>query len=343
VKKDGYRSYHGRMSGGKRAAIVIMVAILVLAAVYLVSQHFVVYDDAGGVHIHWPFAHDDEKPAEDPLPEHDDLEIIIGTKDDPADGSSGEGVLAPVVGYYLKGDLALADNEGKAFVAEMKDGQGRLRYPSGLITAKDAGAVEGDEADAAALELMLNAYGVASISAVRDNYYPLINTEKAGLCREGYYPWRAFDACYYLDPVKAEARDYICSVAEECVSLGFDEVLLSDIGYPAEGEGRLYRILYPEDPRTAVAGMLTAVGGAVRRDGAVFSVELTAQTVLEGFDEVRYVYLEDVLAAADRVYVKTTEAEAIAIAKVIGEAADFVAIFTEEPSADYTGNYVIMK
>ena len=46
MRKSGYRSYHGRMSGGKRVAIIVMVAVLVLAAGYLVSQHFMVYDDA---------------------------------------------------------------------------------------------------------------------------------------------------------------------------------------------------------------------------------------------------------------------------------------------------------
>ncbi len=342
MKKSGYRSYHGRMSGGKRAAIVAMMTVLLLAAAYLVSQYFVVYDDAGGMHIRWPFAKE-EDPTPDTFPEHDDLEIIIGEKDETAPPVADEDSLVPLNGLYLTGDISLADSEGKPFVVEMKDGQGRLRYPSTMLSAKNAGAVTGDEADAAALETLLDAYGVARISAVRDNYYPLYRTELAGLCREGGYPWRAFDACYYLDPAKDTARSYVSSVAEECVRLGFDEVLLSDIGYPAEGEGRLYRILYPEDPRGAVSGMLESVGGAVRRSDAVFSVELTAQTVLEGADETRGVYLEDVLAAVDRIYVRTTEAEAIAIGKLVGEAADFVAVFPEEPSVDYDGNYMIVK
>lgn len=343
MRKDGYRSYHGRMSGGKRAAIIIMVAILVLAAGYLASQYFVVYDDAGGVHIRWPFAQNEEKPAEDDLPEHDDLEIIVGTKEETGAPDTDEKGLAAIKGFYLTGDIAAADPEGKPFVVTVKDGEGRLQYPSTLLSAQNAGAVKGDEADAAALTAMLEGYGVARISAVRDNYYPLYRTALAGLCREGGYPWRAFDACYYLDPAKDTARSYVSSVAEECVGLGFDEVLLSDVGYPADGEGRLYRILYPEDPRSAVSGMLTSIGGAVRRAGAVFSVELETRTVLDGADEVRGVYLEDVLSAADRVYVKTTEAEAIAVGKLVGEAADFVAVFAEEPSADYTGNYVIVK
>ena len=341
MKKSGYRSYHGRMSGGKRAAIIVMAAILVLAGGYLVSQHFAVYDDAGGIHIKWPFAKNEENPPE--FPEHDDLEIIISEKEEEKPPARGEIILAPVAGVYLSGDIATLDNGGKAFVAEMKDGEGRLLYPSALSPAQEAGAVAGDDADAAALETMLASYGVARISAVRDNYYPLYRTVPAGLCREGNYPWRAFDACYYLDPVKSDARSYVSSVAKECVSLGFDEVLLSDVGYPADGEGRLYRILYPENPRLAVSGMLVSAGGAVHGAGAVFSVELPAEIVLGGADEIRGVYLEDVLAAADRVYVKTTEAEAAALAEAIGEAADFVAVLAEEPSAAFIGNYVVVK
>ena len=340
MRKSGYRSYHGRMSGGKRMAIIVMVAVLVLAAGYLVSQHFVVYDDAGGMQIQWPFAKDQETSS-DELPA-DELEIIIGGKEETASVSQ-RGEIIPLAGVYLGGDIATTANEGKAFVLEVKDGEGRIQYPSALAQAQEAGAVKGDEADAAALETMLASYGVARISAVRDNYYPLYRTVEAGLCREGNYPWRAFDACYYLDPVKSEARSYVSAIAKECVSLGFDEVLLSDIGYPADGEGRLYRILYPKDAKVAVCGMLRSVGGAVHGSGAVFSVELPGEVVLSGADEVRGVDLEAVLAAVDRVYVKTTAEEAPALKEIIGEAADFVAVLPEEPSADYVGNYVVVK
>ncbi len=340
MRKSGYRSYHGRMSGGKRVAIIVMAAILLLAAGYLVSQHFVVYDDAGGMQIRWPFAEDKETSSNELT--DDDLEIIIGEKEDlPVKPQRGE--LAALAGVYLNGDIAAAANEGKAFALEVKDGEGRILYPSALAQAQEADAVKGDEADAAALETMLAAYGVARISAVRDNYYPLYRTVEAGLCREGNYPWRAFDACYYLDPAKSGARSYVSAVTEECISLGFDEVLLSDIGYPAEEEGRLYRILYPALPRVSVAGMLHSVGGAVRGSGAVFSVELPAQLVLSGADEVRGVYLEDVLAVADRVYVKTTVEEAAVLAGIIAEEADFVAVLPAEPSESYAGNYMVEK
>ena len=340
MRKSGYRSYHGRMSGGKRVAIIVMATVLALAVIYLASQHFMVYDDAGGMQIRWPFAKDGETSA-DELPE-DDLEIIIGSKEENIPAPQ-RGELAPLAGVYLGGDIASITNEGKAFVLEVKDGEGRIRYPSALTAAQEAGAVTGDEADAAALETMLASYGVARISAVRDNYYPLYRTVEAGLCREGNYPWRAFDACYYLDPAKSEARSYVAAIAKECVALGFDEVLLSDIGYPADGEGRLYRILYPQNAKVAVGGMLVSVGGAVHGSGAAFSVELPSEVVLSGADEVRGVDLKTVLAAVDRVYVKTTAEEAPALKEIIGEAADFVAVLSQDPSADYVGNYVVVK
>ena len=62
-----------------------------------------------------------------------------------------------------------------------------------------------------------------------------------------------------------------------------------------------------------------------------------------GIRALRGVDLEAVLAAVDRVYVKTTEEEAPVLKEIIGEAADFVAVLSQDPSADYVGNYVGVK
>ena len=51
----GYSSYHGRVSPGKIALIVVLVLILLGAIAYLVVQNYLVYDESGQVHLELPF------------------------------------------------------------------------------------------------------------------------------------------------------------------------------------------------------------------------------------------------------------------------------------------------
>lgn len=52
----GYSSYHGRVSPGKIALIVVLVLILLGAIAYLVVQNYLVYDESGQVHLELPFS-----------------------------------------------------------------------------------------------------------------------------------------------------------------------------------------------------------------------------------------------------------------------------------------------
>ena len=51
----GYNSYRGRTSAGKIVLIVVLVLVLLGAVGYLVVQNYLVYDEAGQVHLELPF------------------------------------------------------------------------------------------------------------------------------------------------------------------------------------------------------------------------------------------------------------------------------------------------
>lgn len=53
----GYNSYRGRTSAGKIVLIVVLVLVLLGAVGYLVVQNYLVYDEAGQVHLELPFGH----------------------------------------------------------------------------------------------------------------------------------------------------------------------------------------------------------------------------------------------------------------------------------------------
>ena len=53
----GYNSYRGRTSAGRIVLIVVLVLVLLGAVGYLVVQNYLVYDEAGQVHLELPFGH----------------------------------------------------------------------------------------------------------------------------------------------------------------------------------------------------------------------------------------------------------------------------------------------
>ena len=65
----GYNSYRGRVSTGRIVLIVVLVLILLGAVGYLAVQNYLVYDEAGQVHLELPWGRHDGTPTPDaPVP-----------------------------------------------------------------------------------------------------------------------------------------------------------------------------------------------------------------------------------------------------------------------------------
>ena len=64
----GYNSYRGRVSTGRIVLIVVLVLILLGAVGYLAVQNYLVYDEAGQVHLELPWGRHDGTPTPDKTP-----------------------------------------------------------------------------------------------------------------------------------------------------------------------------------------------------------------------------------------------------------------------------------
>ena len=144
-----------------------------------------------------------------------------------------------------------------------------------------------------------------------------------GLKNTGGYIYYDGNDLNWLDPSKPAARQYLCGLAAEIAQLGFDEILLTDLSYPTEG--KLDKIDYNgADRGESIRLFLEELRAVLAEYGAALSVELPAETILSGRDDIAGLVLADIAPLADRVYAVTTAGqipaltEAVAAASAIG-------------------------
>ena len=133
----------------------------------------------------------------------------------------------------------------------------------------------------------------------------------------------------WLDPTKEAARSYLTGLASNCAEMGFDEILLTYVSYPASGE--LDKINYGETPKEEnLAAFVQAVRDAL--PGQKLSLELPADVILTGGSEVTGQSLKLLAPLVDCIYAESTAADAAELAELVKAAAPgtrFVAIVTD--------------
>ena len=309
----GYQNYHGKRSGRRLLLVALLVLVVLLCAGYLVLQNYIVYESDGSVTLDLPFLQRDAAPSDLPGDEGEELpiEIIRPQGDSPHQaqeapaGTEGPFSVAEEALY----DLCRAEDPGPApgcqgLVAEVKGENGTFYYQSDWAVegAADTRAVSRSSV-AERLSGAREWNAVAAIHCLRDDFYPMADMEGAGICQSTGYIWFGVDNAHYLDPSKPGARAYLCGVAEECRDMGFDEVLLRGLGYPTRGN--LNKIDYSAmelSKEEALEALLRDLREALG-EGALLSVELTAQQVLSGGDSGAGIDLARVLPLVDRLYI----------------------------------------
>lgn len=342
----GYTGYRGRRPSGKRWLVFVLVLILLAATAFLVAQRYIVYDMDGSFHFELPWlSRISEQRQSTRRGGRQNLEIVIEKPDAPE--------AQPVYAHELDAaalaggmSRALGDlPEGVNTVAvRLKNVDGDLLYPSRLPAAIEAKAVVGSSIAASSIrELTASDYHtVARLSALHDSRFSFAHMTDAAILQKSYknYIWYAPDSSFYLAPEKELTREYLVSVAAEVASLGFDELLLDEFGYPTVG--RLNNIRTDErelSPEDALALLADNLREALRDSGALLSLWTDEKTVLDGANKKSGQNLALLAPRFDRIYVPTTEDKIPALRAALAPyGASLVPVL---PAAPAEGPYLI--
>ena len=148
----------------------------------------------------------------------------------------------PFQGVFLSLDQ-LADAQILAdgydgVILPMKTADGALGYVSALPLAADAGASSGDPDRNETLRALNDTpglYTVAQVSCLRDS--ALVREEPGlSLHRVSVSPWLDESRQGWLDPAQPQVQSYLIGLCRELAQLGFDEILLTDCGFPTQGD-----------------------------------------------------------------------------------------------------------
>lgn len=148
----------------------------------------------------------------------------------------------PFQGVFLSLDQ-LADAQTLAdgydgVILPMKTADGALGYVSALPLAADAGSSSGDPDRNEVLRALNDTpglYTVAQVSCLRDS--ALVREEPGlSLHRVSGSPWLDESRQGWLDPAQPQVQSYLIGLCRELAQLGFDEILLTDCGFPTQGD-----------------------------------------------------------------------------------------------------------
>lgn len=314
----GYRNYRGRTPKWKAVLAAVLVLVILAAICVIVLQRHIVYDETGTPHLElfWQ-----ETPEQTAPEEPGEVELTI-QKAEPREITAftvPEGMLTQEAWADAAARAAVTEEQSwNAAAVTVKDSAGSVYFDSGTAVS---GSVKIAEDTAAALAEITGEdsgfYTIARLSCFHDPKAANDSVEEMGLKNTGGYIFYDGNNSQWLDPGKPAARQYLCEIAREAAELGFDEILLTDAGYPTEGS--LDKIAYtgPEPPEDMVVRFLQEMKDALEPCGTALSVELPETVVSEGADENAGLSLTKIAPLVDRVYVKTAPERAEALAQAV--------------------------
>lgn len=227
----------------RRAAIVLLVALLTAAAVWLCwflwLERFVVYtrDQGAVLDMNQNPQVAEGTPAQ--KPEHETISIYYNEGEN-AINTSKE--LTQIIGYYAD-ETTLADiatvtgyaknlSTGTPVMLDVKDAKGNFFYSS-AVSSNRSSAVDTEAMDGLIKTLdSKGMYLIARLPALRDYAFGLNHTENGLFIASGAYLWADDDYCYWLDPTKQGTVSYLVEIVSELKELGFDEVVFDEFRFP---------------------------------------------------------------------------------------------------------------
>lgn len=355
----GYQSYCGRRSSRTGTAlkwvIVFLLAVLVVAVgFYFMLQDGLIYDD-DGVHVALPW----KRPETGESPS-----VPVSVSPEPTDAAPTDTILvietpeptptltprdlarqtlqavevSPTVLLSGRAAQQVEQTGGNAALLEMKKDDGTLAYVSSVELAISQKASGSDtEVNRAIRELIEGeCYTVAQVSCFRDDVFGGIDS--FALLSNSGYRWRDFNGMRWSCAGKEATRKYIVDLCVELAQMGFDEILLTNCGYPPNGTGEMGWLrqdaTYPWGSLDTVVGpFLAQVKTAIEPYGTALSVEALGKE-LAGEEQATGLTLDNVLASCDHVWLDKADAEAYAHAFTASAREKLVTVSAQAGGAD---------
>jgi hypothetical protein len=342
----GYRSYRGRGGNGKPLLAVLLVLVILAAGVVIYLQNNIVYDETGTPHLENPWQQEKEETSEIP----EDLDLVI-QEPEPLQQPQPEvlQVCSVPAGTLTQAacDEALSGGtwdgcDGAAVT--LKDAAGTV-YFDASVAVSGATRTEADTADALAGLTGETGprYTIARLSCFHDPKAANSDVENLGLKNTGGYIFYDGNNSQWLDPAKPAARQYLYELAKEAAELGFDEIMLTDVSYPTVG--KLNKIAYGDTARNEnLALFLEELRAALEPYSVKLSIEVPADVVTNGSDDVSGLVLAEIAGKVDRIYAVTDAAQAETLAAAVAAVSETVDFIPELTARDdtLTGNYLLL-
>lgn len=316
-----YSSYRGRRPKGNVLLAVLLVLVILAALSVLLLQRYIVYDASGTPTLDLPWLQGWEETPED-LPTLEDFELVIQTP--PADETNAETaewfvleLPAPLTEDAWQQAL---ESGADAVTVTLKDPAGAVWYdsaaalPDAVVLAEENGAVMA-EITAGAL------HSVARISCFLDPFAAGHDAEGKGLEDAGGYLFYDGNNRCWMDPGKPAARAYLCAIAAEAAALGFDEVLLTEVGYPAEGKPDQIDGADESERAEAIETFLREMRLALDAYEIRLCVELPESVLTEGSDPTSALVLSKIAPQVNGIYVRASRSHGEALAAALTAAA----------------------
>ena len=341
----GYRSYRGRGSKGKAALAAVLVLVIVAALGFLWVQEYIVYDADGGAHLELPWQTEEAPPAQEEDPQ-ENVEVIVQEPERPTELAAFSVVGTPLTQSAWQetwmGATVMSAPAYNAAAVTLKDSTGHIYFAA---TGAAAGTVSTVEDTAAALAEVTESdfHTIARMSCFLDPIAARADVEGMGLKNTGGYIYYDGNDLNWLDPNKPAARQYLCGLAQQIADLGFDEILLTDVGYPTTGP--LDKIDYGgADRAESIRTFLEELRSALADYGVDISIQLPAEVLTSGADDDAGLVLSEIAPLVDRVYAVTTADQIPVLTDAVTAAHDGTGFVAELAAygPDVTGSCLIL-
>jgi len=308
----GYSTYHGKGFKWKIVLAVLLLVVIIGALAVIRLQKYVVYDDSGHPRLDLS-QFSEQKPDESGSAKADGSGDANLTIQEP-ERQSIQAVqlpVGPLTDWKAAWTAASAGGPYNAAVYTVKDPNGSLYVDNESAPAE---AVKTAEGTGTAVDAMLKDgtfYTIAKIACFRDSIASSGDLEGMGLKNTGGYVFYDGNNDRWLDPGKPAARQYLIDLATGCAAAGFDEILLTDVGYPTVG--KLNKIDYgvaaagqPDSLKEELDSFLTEMKTALAEYNVKLSILLPTDLIASNnANGASGQSLADIAPLVDRVYADT--------------------------------------